>query len=126
MFEATENPILPKIIVNRVKRDTNGALVSFVGTVRGYSSDGKRVLFVECGSDREGVEQELRQVGDDIRARWQLEDVTLCHRLGRIAVGETILVAAVAAPHRGEAFEACHYAVDRIKGSIPITEILEG
>ncbi len=125
MFEVTEDPILPYHIVDRVKRDTNGAVVSFIGSVRGYSSDGRRVLFVECEGDREAVEEELRKVGDEIRARWHLEDVALCHRLGRLKVGETILVAAVAAPHRGEAFEACQYAVDRVKERILITEVVQ-
>ena len=123
MFEATQNPILPQLILDSVKRETHGALVSFIGTARGYSAGG-RVLFVECEGDKAVVEQELRKVGEDIRNRWQLEDVALCHRLGRIGVGETILVAAVAAPHRQEAFDACQYAVDRVKERIAIREVL--
>jgi len=124
MFEVTQNPILPHLILNKLKRDTHGALVSFIGTVRGYSSEGKRVLFVECEGDKEMVEQELRKLGDDLRNRWQLEDVALCHRLGRLGVGEIILVAAVAAAHRQEAFEACQYAVDRVKEKILVREVL--
>jgi molybdopterin synthase catalytic subunit len=124
MFEVTQNPILPHLILNKLKRDTHGALVSFIGTVRGYSSEGKRVLFVECEGDKEVVEQELRKLGDDLHNRWQLEDVALCHRLGRLGVGEIILVAAVAAAHRQEAFEACQYAVDRVKEKILVREVL--
>ncbi len=126
MFEATQNPILPHLFLDSLKRDTHGALVSFIGTVRGYSSEGKRVLFVECEGDKEVVEQELRKLGDDLHNRWQLEDVALCHRLGRLGVGEIILVAAIAAPHRQEAFEACQYAIDRVKERILVTEVLEG
>ena len=126
MFEATQNPIDPHLILDSLKRDTHGALVSFIGTVRGYSSEGKRVLFVECEGDKEVVEQKLQEVGDDLHNRWQLEDVALCHRLGRLGVGETIFVAAVAAAHRQEAFEACQYAIDRVKERIAITEVLEG
>ena len=100
-------------------------MVSFIGTVREYSSEGEKVLFVEFGSDKGRMEEELRKVGEEIRDRWHLEDVAFCHRLGRIGVGETILVAAVAALHRQEAFEACQYAIDRIKEMVPIREVLE-
>ena len=126
MFEATQNLILPHLVLNKLKRDTHGALVSFIGTVRGYSSEGKRVLFVECEGDNEVVERELRKLGDDLHSRWQLEDVALCHRLGRIEVGETIFVAAIAAAHRQEAFEACQYAIDRVKERVRLREVVEG
>jgi len=125
MFEATQTPILPHLVLSKLKRDTHGALVSFIGTARGYSSEGKRVLFVECEGDKEVVEQELRKVGNDLHSRWQLEDVALCHRLGRIGVGETIFVAAIAAAHRQEAFEACQYAIDRVKERVRLGEVLE-
>ena len=124
MFEATQNPILPHLVLNSLKRDSHGALVSFIGTVRGYSAGGKRVLFVECEGDKEVVEQELQEVGEDICQRWQLEDIALCHRLGRLGVGETIFGAAVAAPHRQEAFEACQYAIDRVKERVLLREVL--
>lgn len=126
MFEVTQTPIIAEHIVNRVATmDTNGALVSFIGSLRAYSTGGKRVLFAECDGDKEMAEQLLREVDDEIRARWHLEDVSLCHRLGRIGVGETILVVAIAAPHRQEAFEACQYAIDRVKQGILVREILE-
>jgi len=105
MFEATENAIIPHLILDFLKRGANGALVSFIWTVRVYSSEGEKVLFVEFGSDKARVEKGLRKAGEEICDRWQLEDVAFCHRLGRTGVGETILVAAVAAPHRQEALE---------------------
>lgn len=126
MLEVTQSPIVAEHILNRVAtKDTNGALVSFIGSLRGYSPDGKRVLFAQCESDKEMAEQQLREVSEEISARWQLEDVSICHRLGRIGVGETILVVAIAAPHRQQAFEACQYAIDRIKQSILLKEVLD-
>ena len=74
MFEATENAIVPHLILDLLKRGANGALVSFIGTVRAYSSKGEKVLFVEFGSDKGRVEEGLWKVGDEIRERWQLED----------------------------------------------------
>lgn len=126
MFEVTQNPIVAEHIVNRMEiKDTNGALVSFIGSLRGYSAGGQRVLFAECEGDTEMAEQLLRSVSEEISSRWQLDDVSICHRLGRIGVGETILVVAVAAPHRQEAFDACQYAVDRIKRNIRLKEAVE-
>ncbi len=125
MFELTQNPVIPELVINRLKRDTNGAIVTFIGSLRGYSSGGDRVLYAECDSDKKMSEQQLRHVVEVTRTQWQLEDVSICHRVGRIEVGDTILVVAIAAPHRQEAFDACQYAVDRIKDSIPIREVLE-
>jgi len=70
------------------------------------------------------AKQLLQQVDGEIRAKWQLEDVAICHRVGRIEVGDVIMVVAVAARHRREAFEACQYAVDRAKDSLTIREVL--
>ena len=125
MFEVTETPILAELVINRVKRDTNGAAVTFIGLLRGHSSLGNRVLYAECNSDKVMAVQQLRGVGEEIRTKWQLEDVSICHRVGRIEVGETIAVVAIAAPHRQEAFEACQYAVDRFKEFMVLKEVLE-
>jgi len=125
MFEATENPILAELVINRVKQDANGATVTFIGSLRGYSSGGSRVLYAECDSDKVMAEQQLRDVGEEIRTRWQLDDVSICHRVGRIEVGEKIAVVAIAAPHRQEAFDACQYAVDRFKEFMVLKEVLE-
>ena len=55
-----------------------------------------------------------------MRARWPINGIGVLHRTGRLAIGETSLLVAVSAPHRREAFEACQYAVDRIKQVVPI------
>lgn len=106
-----------------VRRADNGATVAFVGTLRPVSPDGGSVLYAECDSDRASAEQHLKHVGDEVRARWGLGGVAIWHRVGRIEVGETISVVAIAAPHRQEAFEACQYAIDRVKQGIPLREV---
>ena len=98
--------------------------MSFIGSLRGCSADGRQVRFAECESDVQGTEQQLRRIGEEILANWQLEDAAISHRVGRIEVGDVIMVVAIAAPHRKEAFEACQYAVDRAKESILIKEVL--
>ncbi|MCK4963751.1 MAG: molybdenum cofactor biosynthesis protein MoaE [Dehalococcoidia bacterium] len=79
--------------------------------------------FAECEGDKQRVEQQLQEIGNEIRAKWQLEDVAICHRVGRIEVGDVIMVVAIAAPRRKEAFDACEYAVDSGKERILISEI---
>jgi len=125
MFEVTSSPIDPHAIIDKVRRGSAvGATVSFIGSLRGHSADGKPLRYAECENDLRSAKQLLQQVDGEIRARWQLEDVAICHRVGRIEVGDVIMVVAVAARHRQEAFEACQYAVDRAKDGISIREVL--
>ena len=66
------------------------------------------------------AERKLREVCDEVRARWPITGIGVLHRIGRLAIGETSLLVAVSAAHRQEAFEACQHAVDRIKQVVPI------
>lgn len=123
MIEITIAPILPELAIKKVRKDSYGCVVTFVGTVRDISSSGKKALFLENAASAEKLAaKELQQIADEIRSRWQLENIAICHRLGRLKVGEITLVVAVAAPHRGEAFEACQYAIDRFKQVVPAWE----
>ena len=123
MIEITRAPILPELAINKVRKNFYGCVVTFVGTVRDTSSSGKKALFLEnAASAEELVVKELQQIANEIQSKWQLEDIAICHRLGRLKVGEITLVVAIAAPHRGEAFEACQYALDRFKQVVPAWE----
>ena len=66
------------------------------------------------------AEKMLAQIGDEIRERWGIERVAIAHRTGYLTPGEASVVIAVASPHRGEAFAACAYAIERIKEIVPI------
>jgi molybdopterin synthase catalytic subunit len=74
------------------------------------------------------AEKKLAQVEQETRDRWPVGDVALVHRLGRLEVGEVSVAVAVSCPHRAEAFEACRYAIDRLKEVVPIwkKDILPG
>lgn len=129
MIEITQHPIRPEVSIKKVRKSSYGAVVTFVGSVRDLSSGGKKALFLENDvSSKELAQRELQRIADEIRAKWQLEDVAICHRMGRLRVGEITLVVAVAAPHRQEAFEACQYAIDRFKQAVPMweKEVTEG
>jgi molybdopterin synthase catalytic subunit len=119
LIEITQTPLLPEVAINKVRQDDYGCVVTFVGTVRG-SSGGKRVLFLEYDvSAEELARRELQRIAEEIQVRWQLADVAIYHRIGRLKVGEITFVVAIGAPHRKEAFEACQYAIDRFKQVVP-------
>lgn len=122
MIEITQTPILPEEAINKVRKDAYGCVVTFVGTVRA-SSCGERVLFLEYdASAQELARRELKRIAEEIQAKWQLEDIAIHHRMGKLKVGEITFVVAIAAPHRKEAFEACQYAIDSFKQVVPIWE----
>ena len=126
MIEITNEPLDPDAITARVRADTNGAVVTFLGTTRS-STDDRKVLHLEYEAYEPMARKKLAEIADKMRERWEV-DVAIAHRLGRLEIGETSLVVAVASPHRSEAFAACQYSVDRIKQTVPIwkKEFFEG
>lgn len=127
MFRITEDEITVQNVIEAVEHPGAGAIATFLGTVRDHSR-GKRVLYLEYDAYPEMAERTLRQIGEEIRERWGLDRVAIVHRIGRLEIGEASVAIAVAAPHRAEAFEACRYAVDRLKEIVPIwkKEVWEG
>ena len=127
MIEVTQLELIPQEIVDRLKKDKYGAVVTFLGIVRDFD-DGRRLVFLEYEAFKDMAEKKLSEIAETIKERWLLDDVALFHRIGRLQVGDISLVAAVAAPHRKEAFEACHYAVETLKEVVPIwkKEVWEG
>lgn len=103
-----------------------GAVVLFSGTVRDHAVDDDSVMrngvqFLEYEAYTEHAEASFRKIVDELRARWpHTGRVALLHRVGRLELGESSVVAAVSAPHRPEAFEAARYAIDALKASAPI------
>jgi len=126
-FRVTQEPLDPQRLVNLVRRDESGALALFYGVVRN-NSQGRRVLYLEYDAYPSMAVKKMRQVAEEAHSRWDITDMAIDHRIGRLEVGETSLLVAVSAPHRREAFEACHYAVDRIKEIVPVwkKEVWEG
>ncbi len=119
MIEITEGPLDPEAITAKVKRDTNGAVVTFLGNTRRFS-EGRRVLYLEYEAYTEMVLKKLEEIRQEMCRQWGIDDVAISHRIGRLEIEETSLVVAVASPHRKEAFMACHQVVDRIKEIVPI------
>ena len=101
--------------MNELNASDSGSLVTHIGIVR-PSSEGKKVTSVEYQIEKDRAERELNQIVGDIKSKWQIQDAALLRRMGKLALGEIILIAVIAAPHRKDAFEACQYAVERLRG----------
>ena len=127
MIEITSNPIDPSRITARVKTDSNGAVLTFLGVTRNYSGD-RKVLHLEYEAYRPMADKKLEQIVEEIHHRWDTIDVAIVHRIGRVFIGEISLIVAVSSPHRKSVFDACQYAVDLVKTMVPIwkKEFFEG
>lgn len=118
-FLLTEDELPVEALVDAVRTDASGAVVTFVGVVRN-SFQGKRVHHLQYDAYKEMAEKKLQQIGEELYEKWPIEDVAILHRIGELAIGERSVVIAVAAPHRRQAFEACEYAIERLKEIVPI------
>lgn len=119
MIEITHDSIDPQPVTASVRRDSNGAVVTFLGTTR-RTSMGKTVLFLEYEAYAPMALKELRRIATEITQKWHIQDISIVHRIGRLEIEDISLVVAIASPHRKEAFQACGYVVDRIKETVPI------
>ena len=115
----TRKPIDPARALESVMDDDAGGTVLFVGTIRNQTN-GKEVKGLEYEVYRRMAERQIAKLEEEIRMRWPIKSIRLVHREGKLKVGEVSVVVAVSAAHRGEAFDAARYAIDRIKESFPI------
>lgn len=125
LFEITEQPLSLDDVARRVSRPDCGAITTFGGMVRGETMTEAGVRgtdFLEYEAYTEMAEAMLAQIGDEIKQRWpKVQAVSILHRVGRCEIGEPSVVIAVATPHRGDGcFEACRYAIERLKAVAPI------
>ncbi len=119
MFLITPDPISPDPLVAAVASPAAGAVAVFHGVVRATNMD-RNVLFLEYDAFPEMCEGVLRGIAAELRERWPVIGFAVAHRTGRLEIGEPSLLVAVSTGHRRESFEACHWAVDRIKERLPV------
>ena len=119
-FEITAEEIFVDEVAARLNNPAVGAVVTFIGVVRG-ETDGRQTQHLEYEAYPEMAEEMLRQIGEEIRARWKtIREVAIIHRVGRLEVGEIAVVIALSAAHRPEVFDALRYGIDRLKEIVPI------
>jgi molybdopterin synthase catalytic subunit len=127
LFEVTDRPLVLDEVASRLARQDRGGVTIFAGTVRGITTaipgmHGEIATdYLEYEAYPEMVEAVLEKIGAEVQARWPaIGAVSIVHRTGRLAVGDTAVVVAVAAAHRQDTFAACQYAIDRVKQVAPI------
>ena len=120
IFAVLEHPLSPDDIAARVDDPAAGGVVIFSGVVRNETG-GRPVKFLEYEAHAAMAEAKLREIGAAIRGRWPgVKRVAMLHRIGRLEIGESSVLIAVSAAHRGDAFEACRYAIDTLKRIVPV------
>jgi len=112
-------PISVDGVVRTVKSLKAGALVTFVGTVRS-SSDGMRVRAIEIEAAKDLASADLKRIGRRAMDRFDVTSLAIRHRTGKLRLGDAIVVVAVSAPHRKDAFLACEFVIDELKKTTPI------
>ena len=96
-----------------------GAISIFVGIVRGETGD-RVVEALEIEAYDEMALREMERIRVEALERFKVEEIVILHRVGRLKVGETILIILVAAAHRDEAFKACRYVLEELKRRVPL------
>ncbi len=119
VIELMRAPIDARALVARLQRGEDGAVVTFEGVTRN-NSGGRSTRYLEYEAYEPMALSQMRTLADEIKARWPVDGVGIIHRLGHLEIGEASVVIVVTSAHRKAAFEACHYAIDRLKKSVPI------
>jgi molybdopterin synthase catalytic subunit len=120
IFEITREPIDKPGLEQRLLTGGAGAIVTFDGVVRD-NTKGRRVITLQYEAYTPMAIKEMRRVADEIRQRWpDVERIGIIHRFGELRVSESSIAIVVTSPHRRVAFEACQYAIDRVKQIVPI------
>ena len=115
----TRDPFDAQALIAAAKRSEDGAVVVFDGIVRD-NSRGRRTLHLDYEAYEEMATKQLRALAAEARSRFGVRHVTIVHRLGRLHVGETSVLIVVASAHRAQAFDACRWAIDTLKRTVPI------
>ncbi|MGC2330327.1 MAG: molybdopterin converting factor subunit 1 [Candidatus Acidiferrales bacterium] len=119
IFQLVRHPIRPSEIVESLKAPEDGALVVFDGFVRN-NFKGRLTLYLDYEAYEPMAYAKMREIGAEIREKFRIHRLAIVHRLGRLEIGETSVLIVVSSPHRGAAFDACRYAIDTLKRSVPI------
>jgi molybdopterin synthase catalytic subunit len=119
MHEIVSGPIDSAALVAKVASARAGGIATFLGVVRDNSL-GRRVRYLEYEAYPPMALKEMHAIEAEMRGRWELEKVAMTHRIGRLEIGEASVAIAVSSAHRREAIEACHFAIDRLKQTVPV------
>jgi molybdopterin synthase catalytic subunit/molybdopterin converting factor small subunit len=126
-FRLSDRPLDPAEVIAEVRSERAGAVTTFIGTTR-IESRGRSVHYLEYEAYGGMAEQVMAELADELKGRYDLCEVAIAHRTGRVEIGGLSVVIAVSAPHRADALAACSDAIDRLKEIVPLwkKEVYEG
>jgi molybdopterin synthase catalytic subunit/molybdopterin converting factor small subunit len=126
-FKLSAEPLSLDAAVDEVRSERDGAIATFVGTTR-RESRGRTVLHLDYEAYEEMAEQVMAQITQQLKERYEISEIAIHHRTGRVDVGDASVVIAVSAPHRQDALAACKDAIDTLKEQVPLwkKEFYEG
>jgi len=120
LVEVTAEPLSEGRLMAAVGDAGAGGVVLFSGVVRDETG-GRRVKYLEYEAHAPMAVAKMREIASAVRARWPgVRALALAHRIGRLEIGESSVMIAVSSPHRGEAFDACRFAIDTLKETVPV------
>jgi molybdopterin synthase catalytic subunit len=115
----TRQPLRAEDLARRLKAPEDGAAVIFEGIVRNHSH-GRKTLYLEYEAYEPMATRKMEEIGHEAQQKFAIDRVGMVHRVGRLEIGETSVVIVVTSAHRGVAFEACHYCINRLKQVVPL------
>ena len=118
-IEIVDNPIPAGEVIAAIKQGGDGAVCIFDGIVRD-NTRGRRTLYLDYEAYREMALEQMGRLGAEAAARFGVREIAIIHRLGRLHIGETSVLIAVASAHRGATFDACRWLIDTLKKTVPI------
>ncbi|WP_066118097.1 molybdenum cofactor biosynthesis protein MoaE [Geminocystis sp. NIES-3709] len=119
-FKITFAPLSVSEVYQLADNASNGAIVLMSGTVRNQT-EGKPVKYLEYQAYEPMAIKIFQDISDSIKEKWQdTNTIIIHHRIGKLKIGEISVLVAVGCPHRGDAFNACGYAIDTLKHNAPI------
>ena len=126
-FMLTEEPVTLEAVVSEVATDEAGAIATFSGTARRHSR-GRVVQYLDYEGYEGMAEEMMAKLADALKERYDVHEIAIHHRVGRVELGEPSVVIAVSAAHRADALAACKDAIDILKVEVPLwkKEVYEG
>ena len=115
--QANDFDLTTEVNLARSKNPQIGAIVSFVGTVRDLQSETLKSLTLEHYPEM--TEKSLESIVIKARSRWELENITIIHRVGKLLISDQIVLVIVTSKHRQEAFDSCNFIMDYLKTDAP-------
>ena len=119
IYQLVREPIDMAALARHVRAPEDGATVTFDGFVRNQSHN-RPTLYLDYEAYESMALAKMREIGVQLHEKYAIHRVAMVHRLGRLEIGETSVFIAISASHRAAAFDACRFAIDTLKRTVPI------